>query len=145
VIVMPQGRRPVRLASQLQEELGIMIQRKLRDPRIGFVTVTRVELTTDLHLATVYFSVLGDESQRVRSGEALHQAAGFLRHELRKNLQLRFVPELRFRFDNRWETQVKLDGLFEQIHQQSAQEAADRSAAESLSEESEEKEPPHES
>jgi len=119
---MPQGRRPARLASQLKEELGIMIQQKLRDPRIGFVTVTRVELTVDLHWATVYFSVLGDETQRLRSTHALHQAAGFMRHELRHNLQIRFVPELRFRFDDRWEMQSKLEDLFEQIHQQEAQE-----------------------
>ncbi len=141
---MPQGRRPIRLASQLQEELGIMIQRKLRDPRIGFVTVTRVELTADLHLATVYFSVLGDESQQQQSAEALQQAAGFMRHELRQNLQLRFVPELRFRFDNRWETQVRLEGLFDQIHQQAGQPAAESADADTASqEESTEKETSH--
>jgi ribosome-binding factor A len=134
---MPHGRRPARLASQLKEELGVMIQQKLRDPRIGFLTLTRVELTADLRWATVYFSVLGDEAQRQRSTDALHQAAGFLRHELRQNLQIRFVPELRFRYDNCWETQSKLEELFEQIHQQTAPETTIETTI------SEEKEPPN--
>lgn len=119
---MPQGRRPIRLANQLKEELSLMVQFKLKDPRIGFITLTRVELTTDLHLATVYFSVLGDEAQRRQSQLGLEKAAGFLRHELKKTLQLRFTPELRFRIDDRWEAQSHMEGLFKQIHRETEAE-----------------------
>ena len=135
---MPQGRRPIRLANQLKEELSLMVQFKLKDPRIGFITLTRVELTTDLHLATVYFSVLGDEKQRQQSQQGLEKAAGFLRHELKKTLQLRFTPELRFRIDDLWEAQSHMEGLFQQIHRQAEEEKTESPSSEISTQEEEE-------
>jgi ribosome-binding factor A len=134
---MPQGRRPIRLANQLKEELSLMIQFKLKDPRIGFITLTRVELTVDLRLATVYFSIMGDESQRRHSLEGLEKAAGFMRHELKKTLQLRFIPELRFRIDDRWDAQSRMEELLDQIQRPAEPE---KGSTESLSSDISEKE-----
>ena len=73
------GRRPERLAEEIREEVARMIASELKDPRIGFVTVTRVELAHDLRYARVHVGVLGDEGAREKSLTALRSAAGFVR------------------------------------------------------------------
>jgi ribosome-binding factor A len=93
------GRRHDRLAEQIRSEVASILERRLRDPGLGFVTVTRVELTEDLRLARVRVGVLGGEQERERSLAALARAAGFVRRELGRRLRVRFTPELVFQHD----------------------------------------------
>ncbi|MCM3128759.1 MULTISPECIES: 30S ribosome-binding factor RbfA [unclassified Paenibacillus] len=91
--------RTGRVNEQVKKELSLLIQSELKDPRIGFVTITGVEVTNDLSQAKVYLSVLGDEEQKNNSLKALDKASGFLRSELGKRVRLRHVPELIFKID----------------------------------------------
>jgi ribosome-binding factor A len=93
------GRRPERLGEAIREEVARMIVFELKDPRLGLVTVTRVEVSPDLTHARVYVGVLGDESERRKSLQTLERAAGFVRHELARRLRIRQVPEIDFRYD----------------------------------------------
>ncbi len=93
------ARRSDRLAGQIREEIARMIASELKDPRLGFITVTRVELAHDLGFARVYVGVLGDEKQREASIAALRSAAGFVRRELGRRLRIYHTPEVEFRYD----------------------------------------------
>ena len=93
------GRRSERLAEEIREQVATMIASDLKDPRLGFVTVTRVELAHDLGHARVHVGVLGSEVQREKSLAALRQASGFVRRELGKRLRIRHTPEIDFRYD----------------------------------------------
>ncbi|MEC0373065.1 30S ribosome-binding factor RbfA [Paenibacillus chibensis] len=88
-----------RVGEQIKKELSQLIQTELKDPRIGFLTVTGVDVTNDLSQAKIYLSVLGDEEQKANSLKALEKANGFLRSELGKRIRLRHTPELIFKFD----------------------------------------------
>ncbi|MCI0548925.1 MAG: 30S ribosome-binding factor RbfA [Candidatus Rokubacteria bacterium] len=110
-----QGKRLERVNQLVREEISTLLHRELKDPRLGFVTVTEVDVTPDLRTAKVYVSVLGPEAQWVSSLEALASARGFIRNWLRRHLDLRAVPELHFRPDRSMEhaarMQVLLAGL----------------------------------
>jgi ribosome-binding factor A len=93
------GRRPERLAEGIREEVARIVASEVKDPRLGFVTITRVEVTHDLGLARVLVGVLGDETERQRSMAALQSATGFVRREIGRRLRIRIVPEIEFRYD----------------------------------------------
>jgi ribosome-binding factor A len=93
------SRRTERLGEEIREEVASIIGRGVKDPRIGFVTVTRVALNADLRTAHINVGVLGDQSQRNKTLAGLKQAAGFIRRELGQRLRLRHVPELVFHYD----------------------------------------------
>jgi len=88
-----------RLAERIKEELSDILQREFKDPRLGFVSITGVELTRDLQVAKVYVSVLGSEEEKATSLETLQRAKGFLRTEIGRRIQMRHVPDLLFKFD----------------------------------------------
>ena len=110
------GRRPERLGHQMREELAELIVRQVKDPRIGFATITRVDLSADLHHARVLVSVLGSPEEQKESLAGLASAAGFLRHEIGRRLALRRVPELDFVQDHGAEADQRIDMLLRQIH-----------------------------
>jgi ribosome-binding factor A len=91
--------RANRVGEQMKKELGDIIGRKIKDPRIGFVTVTDVQVSGDLQLAKVYISVLGDEEQRQNTLKGLAKAKGFIRSEIGQRIRLRKTPEIAFEFD----------------------------------------------
>ena len=93
------GSRSERLAHQLQQEIATIIHRELKDPRLGFVTVTRVELSKDLSHAKVLFSCLGDADKLKRSHEALDNSARYIHALIKKRLRLKVIPEITFRYD----------------------------------------------
>ena len=93
------GRRHQRLAEEIREEVARIIGAGLKDPRIGFVTVTRVELTADLRTARVHVGVLGEATDRDKTMAGLGQAAGFVRRELGRRIRVRHTPEVRFLYD----------------------------------------------
>jgi ribosome-binding factor A len=105
--------RANRVGEQMKKELSDIIGRKIKDPRIGFVTVTDVQLTGDLQQAKVFISVLGDEKQKNDTLKALAKAKGFIRSEIGQRIRLRKTPDLLFEFDesidygNRIETLLK--------------------------------------
>ncbi|HEY8909620.1 MAG TPA: 30S ribosome-binding factor RbfA [Desulfosporosinus sp.] len=91
--------RPNRLAESLKEEISQLIRVELKDPRIGFVTLTSVEVAGDLAHAKVYISVLGTEDEGKESLDVLNRAAGFVRSEIGKRIRLRHVPAIVFVYD----------------------------------------------
>ena len=93
------GVRKDRIGHQLQQEIAAIIQRELKDPRLGFVTITRVELSSDLSHAKVWYSCLGGEKERQDSQAALDHAAGFVRGLVKKRFRLKIIPDLVFRYD----------------------------------------------
>lgn len=90
-----------------------MMARELKDPRIGFSTVTAVRLSKDRQYAKIYVSVLGSEKQQTESLRGLVSAAGFVRHEISQRLRLRSAPELRFVLDRTEEKSARIDELIE--------------------------------
>ncbi|WP_270171785.1 30S ribosome-binding factor RbfA [Paenibacillus sp. SYP-B4298] len=105
-----------RVGEQIKKELSLIIQQELKDPRIGFITVTGVEVTSDLSQAKVYLSVLGSEEQKEETLKALGRGNGFLRSELGKRMKLRHTPELIFKFDSSIEYGSHIEALLEQIN-----------------------------
>lgn len=107
--------RSNRVAEQMKKELGEIIRRRLKDPRIGFVTVTDVEVTGDLQQATVFITVLGDDKKRDETLKGLAKAKGFIRTEIGQRIRLRRTPELSFEFDESSVYGNKIDSLLRQI------------------------------
>jgi ribosome-binding factor A len=94
-----QGKRTERLGGQIQQEISDIITRKVKDPRLGFVTVTGVKMSPDLRYATVYVTVMGADEEADTSLGCLESASRFIRHELGGRLHVKHVPELRFLID----------------------------------------------
>ncbi len=94
-----QTTRTARLAQQLQQEIATIIHQELKHPGLGFVTVTRVELSKDLSHAKVLFSCLGSAEECVRSHDALDRSAGFIHGLIKKRFRLKVIPALVFRYD----------------------------------------------
>jgi ribosome-binding factor A len=107
--------RQEKVEELLKVEISDIIQRELKDPRVGFITVTDVEITPDLRHARVFVSVLGDESQQKASMKALKSASGFIRGELGKRIRMRVTPEIEFRVDESIERGARIFELLQQI------------------------------
>jgi ribosome-binding factor A len=105
--------RSRRIAEQIQRELADIIRFELKDPRVGMITLTDVEVTEDNAFATVYFTHLGDAAATEETLAALEHAAGFLRRQLAGRLKLRTVPQLRFRYDVSIERGARVSRLIE--------------------------------
>jgi len=100
----------------IKREIAHIIQRELKDPGIGFVTITAVEVSVDLKRAKVFYSVLGDEDSKRESSSALKRASGFIQHEIGKKLKLRYTPEIFFQFDGSVEYGAHIEELIQKIH-----------------------------
>src|SRR5215470_12822695 len=105
--------RQEKVQEQLVHEISEIIQRDLRDPRLGFVTLTGAEISRDLRYAKIYVSVLGDDEARNQSLKALNSAVGLLRGEFARRAHLRVAPEIEFRFDQGIERGQR---IFELLH-----------------------------
>lgn len=105
-----------RIAEQMKKEMSDIIEHRLKDPRVGFVTVTGVDVTGDLQEATVYISVLGDEQKKAATLEGLAKAKGFMRSEIGKRIRLRKTPEIQFKFDRSVEYGNHIDQLIHDLH-----------------------------
>jgi ribosome-binding factor A len=113
---MTTNKRTNKIGDQIKQELAWLIDRKLQDPKKGFITVTRVRMSPDLRLASVYFSVYGPPADLAASLEALNRGKSFLRNQLRERVQLRFLPELRFFYDDSLEYAERISRLIAKIH-----------------------------
>ena len=107
--------RAKRVAEQIKVEMGDILTNVLKDPNIGFVTVTDVEVTRGLQEATVYFSVYGDDAEKEKSFKGLERAKGLIRSEIGKRIRLRKVPELHFEFDYSIEYGNRIETLLKQV------------------------------
>jgi ribosome-binding factor A len=112
---MSQGSRPDRVADQIRSELASLLAREVHDPGIGFVTLTRVQVTPDLQQARVRYTALGDEKTRAASARALERAAPFLRRQLGARLRLRRTPELRFIYDESIAGQDRIEQILNEL------------------------------
>jgi ribosome-binding factor A len=109
--------RTERLAQQLQQEIALIIHRELKHPGLGFVTITRMELSKDLRYAKVYFSCLGGEAERAQSQDALDRSAGFIHALIKKRFRLKVIPELQFRYDDSIAGSIELSKTFERLRE----------------------------
>ena len=105
------GRRPEQISETVRQVVAETLGREIRDPRVGFVTVTSVQVSGDLSHAKVLVSVMGEEEDKVRAMEGLRSAAGFLRTRLTKALSTRTVPELHFEIDRGLEHAARINAL----------------------------------
>jgi len=104
-----------RVAQAIKEEVSNIIHDELKDPRLGFITVTDVELTEDLRFAKIFFSVLGTKEEQKKSKKALDSALGFVRRLIGERIRLRFVPEIIFREDKSSEYSSKIQKVLDEI------------------------------
>lgn len=108
--------RANRVAEQMKKELGDILGKKIKDPRVGFVTVTDVEVTGDLQQAKVFISVLGDDKQKQDTLVGLAKAKGFIRSEIGKRIRLRKTPEIIFEFDEAIEKGNRIEHILQELN-----------------------------
>jgi len=116
--------RYIKVAEQIKVIVAEMLDRRIKDPRLGFVTLTDVRLTGDGREATVFYTVLGDESERVASGAALASATGLIRSTVGKQLGMKFTPTIEFVLDAVPETAAEMDALLKAARASDADLAA---------------------
>ena len=109
------GRRADRVAEAVRELIAELLMRDIKDPRIGMVTLTAVELSDDLRHGRIFFTCVGDAAARERSLTGLRSAAGFMRTQVGRRLRLRYAPELTFVFDSAPEAADRLASLLKSV------------------------------
>ena len=119
---MPQGSRTDRVGEEFREIIAEEIQR-LKDPRVGFVTVTGVRVTRDMRTATVFYTAYGDHKEQAATRAGLRSARAHLRAELGRQVRLKFLPELRFEEDVAVEQGERIERLIEQLHGEGREDA----------------------
>ena len=107
--------RTQRVAQELQQEIATIVHQELKDPRVGFVTITRVELSKDVRHAKVWFSCVGSAHERTRSEEALDHSTRFIHGLIKKRFRLKIIPTITFRYDASIEDSIELSNTFEQL------------------------------
>ncbi len=119
------GLRKERLEELLRREISDIIHREVKDPRIGFVTVTDAEVTRDLTYAKVFISVLGTEEQQEAALKGLNSATRFIRGEFGQRIKLRQVPEISFRIDLAIKQGARIHELLEQVKREESERAGE--------------------
>lgn len=104
----------------IKQEVSKIILNEMKDPRIGFVTVTQVEATGDLRSAKIYVSLMGSDEQKAQTWTGLQKALGYIRTEIGKRIRLRFTPELSFHLDQSLDYSVKIQELLTKIKEDEA-------------------------
>ena len=105
------------MADLIRGELALLLTREVHDPGIGFVTITRVQVSPDIQMARVFYTVLGDEKARANSAKALDRALPFLRRQVGMRLRLKRVPDLRFNYDEAVAGQDRIEQLLHEIRE----------------------------
>ncbi len=115
--------RNARVASQLQKQLALVLQRGVKDPRLGFITVNEIEVSKDLAVAKVYVSVMNADTETKKENiKILNDAANYLRLELGHMMKMRSIPQLRFFYDDAMETGLRITELLNESEQHSDSE-----------------------
>ena len=126
---MAKNWRQDQLGEVIARELSDLVQSRMKDPRIGFASITDVEVSADLRHAKVFVSVLGEPEEQRATLTALSHASGFLRHELAQRLSIRYTPEIAFRLDESIARGVQVLSLIQQVSAQDAARAKESAAA----------------
>ncbi|MBI1921081.1 MAG: ribosome-binding factor A [Geobacter sp.] len=108
-------KRSEKIAEAVHEFISGLLVKGLKDPRIGFVTITAVEVSDDLHLAKVYFTVIGSDEEKKAAQDGLNSSRSFLRREMGKQMKMRYVPDIVFRYDTSLEYGNRIDSLLRNI------------------------------
>jgi ribosome-binding factor A len=108
-------KRSDKVAEAIHELVSGLLIKGVKDPRIGFATVTGVKVADDLHLATIYFTVIGDNSAKKSAEQGLNSARGFIRKEMAKSLRMRYTPDIIFKYDESVDYGRHIDTLLEEI------------------------------
>jgi ribosome-binding factor A len=121
---LAQGHRPDRVGEQIRDVIGEILARgEVHDPGIGFITLTRVQVTSDLQIARVFYTSLGDPKARKETARALDRATPFFRRQVAGRLRLRRAPEFEFRFDESIENQDRIERILRDLHEEDAHRA----------------------
>ncbi len=123
---MPRTHRQEKIGELIATELSDLIRTRVKDPRVGFTSITHVEVSGDLRYAKVFVSVMGTPEEQVATMRALKHANGFLRHELASRLVLRFMPELAFKLDPSIAEGARILALIEQVEQEEQAQQQER-------------------
>lgn len=107
--------RPERVQEALRQEISRIVQTEIKDPRLGFITITKVDLTKDLRYAKVFFSVLGKDSDKNLTLRGLNSAKGYIKGLISDRIKLRYMPELSFRIDDSSEYSSQIMALLNNI------------------------------
>ncbi len=115
---MMEGKRSEKVADLIRKEVSQMLVKTVKDPRIGFVTITRVTVTEDCRLAKVYFSVTGTPEEKKESMQGLDSAKGYIQRELGRRISLRYTPKIMFQFDPSIEYAIHIGEIFHQLQEE---------------------------
>jgi ribosome-binding factor A len=113
-------RRIEKINEMLKRAVSEIVQREMKDPRLGFTTVSRVETSQDLCYATVFASVMGNETDRRRTIERLNKAAGYIQHQLSGRIRLKTMPRITFRLDTSIDHSMRIDEILRKISEPNA-------------------------
>ena len=116
-------RRQIQVGDEIKQIVSVLLQRELKDPRIGFVTVTSVQVTQDLKYARIHVSVMGSAEEQRATMDALTSARGFIRREIASRMEIRFVPEIQFRLDKGAEYSDQIARLLNELRESDAEKA----------------------
>ena len=121
-------KRSERVQEQMLKIINEVIKHEVKDPRIGFVTITRIELTENLRFARVYVSVMGSEDERAKSFKGIKSAAPFIRSRLGKNMRIKILPQISFILDHGQEDSDRINRLMHQLESEEAHRGSDEEA-----------------
>ncbi|MEW6065302.1 ribosome-binding factor A [Desulforamulus profundi] len=110
--------RPERIAEAIKKEIADLLRNEIKDPRVGFVTITGVEVTKDLCFAKIFISVMGSEDQRAETLSTLQKAAGYMRSEIGRRIKVRHAPEIIFKLDTSLDNGTRIMELLREINRQ---------------------------
>ena len=108
-------KRSEKVAEAIHEMVSELLIKGLKDPRIGFVTITGVKATDDLRLATIFFTVIGSEEEKRATEKGLNSARGYIRKEMGRNLRMRYIPDIVFKYDESVEYGSRIESLLREI------------------------------
>jgi len=108
-------KRADRVSDLLKKEISQLLLREVKDPHIGFITITDVEVSKDLQVAKVYYTILGDEKQLRESAQALNRASRFIERQLGKRLRMRYIPDILFKYDHSLEYGNRIDDILSHL------------------------------
>lgn len=112
------GTRPERVQEAMRQEISLIVQNEIKDPRLGFLTITAVELTPDLRFARVYFSTLGEQKEKRLALKGLRSAKGYIKGRLADKIKLRYMPEIEFKIDESLERTRVVDDILRNWHKE---------------------------
>lgn len=117
------SQRPGRVQEAIRQEVSKILQEEMRDPRLGFLTITGVELTNDLRYARIYFSVLGEDKDKRLALKGLNSAKGYIKGLLGNRIKLRFTPDIEFKIDETLDRTRHIYDLFDKIKKERREDA----------------------